>query len=71
MFLDELSPLFQELVHHPTAFLGGLVSGLLRLSLADEPVKGWLAQQGTTSYSAVNPESHNGKSGGPQSIAID
>jgi len=72
MFLDELSPLFKELIEHPTAFLGGLASGLLRLSLADDPVKSWLDQQlGTASYTAADTQVPNGRSGGPQSINID
>jgi hypothetical protein len=71
MFLTELSPLVQQLTQQPVAFLGGFVSGVLRLSLADEPVKTWLHQQaGTTIYTA--PSSHgNGNGSGPQSISID
>ena len=71
MFFDELSPLLKEITQQPVAFFGGLVSGLLRLSLADDPVKGWLDQQtGTTSYSAsASSGSHNGNA--PHSISID
>ncbi|NJK41673.1 MAG: hypothetical protein HC934_10555 [Acaryochloridaceae cyanobacterium SU_2_1] len=43
--MNELSPLFQELVNKPLAFLGGFASGLLRLNLAEEPVKSWLDQK--------------------------
>lgn len=72
MFLDELSPLFKEITQEPVAFLGGFFSGLFRLNLADDPVKGWLDQQvGTTSYTASTTSSQNGSSGGPQSISID
>jgi hypothetical protein len=72
MFLDELAPLAQELTAHPMAFLGGLFSGLFRLSLADDPVKSWLDQQGGSSaYSATSTTPFNGKSSGPQSISID
>jgi hypothetical protein len=68
MFLDELTPLVKELVGHPVAFLGGFVSGLLRLNLAEDPVKSWLDQNtGSAMGTQVNT---NGKSG-PQSIAID
>jgi len=70
MFLDELSPLVQELIQHPVAFLGGLSSGLLRLSLADEPVRSWLDKQVGASP-ATRAEINNGRSSGPQSIAID
>ncbi|MBD2230291.1 hypothetical protein [Phormidium tenue] len=72
MFLDELTPFVQELTAYPVAFLGGLASGLLRLSLSDDPVKSWLQNQGIT------PPNENGsgwgssdRNGGPQSISID
>ena len=71
MFFDELSPLFKEITQQPVAFFGGLVSGLLRLSLTDDPVKSWLDQQsGTTSYT-TSSGSHNGNGNGIQSIEID
>ncbi len=71
MFFDELSPIIKEITQQPVAFFGGLVSGLLRLSLSDDPVKTWLDQQtGTTSYSSSSG-SHNGNGSGPQSILID
>jgi hypothetical protein len=71
MFLTELSPLVQELTRQPVAFVGGFVSGLLRLNLADDPVRGWLDRQMGTASSAPTDHSDNGKSGGPQSIDID
>jgi hypothetical protein len=73
MFLDELTPFFQELTAHPVAFLGGLTSGLLRLNLADEPVKSWLQRQGATASPAVDWSSSGSdrNGGGPQSITID
>ncbi len=70
MFLDELTPLFKELVGHPVAFLGGFASGVLKLNLSDDPVKGWLAQQGAVGFSTPT-DSPNGKSTGPQTIEID
>lgn len=70
MFFDELSPIFKEITQQPAAFLGGFFSGLLRLSLADEPVKGWLDQY-STNASASATGSHNGNGSGPQSISID
>ncbi|MBC7824153.1 MAG: hypothetical protein H7126_09755 [Candidatus Parcubacteria bacterium] len=71
MFFDELSPIVKEIAQQPVAFFGGLVSGLLRLSLSDDPVKTWLDQQtGTTSYSSSSG-GHSGNGNGPQSISID
>ncbi|MEB3288577.1 MAG: hypothetical protein VKI82_01605 [Leptolyngbya sp.] len=69
MFLDELSPFVQELMSHPAAFLGGVASGLLRLNLADDPVKDWLRRQGASPAATPSPNGQNGS--GPQSIAID
>jgi hypothetical protein len=69
MFLDELTPLLKELAGQPASFLGGFFSGLFRLNLADDPVKGWLDQHaGSTSYPTTSGT--NGKTG-PQSISID
>lgn len=72
MFLDELTPVMRELAGHPVAFLGGFFSGLLRLNLAEEPVKAWLDQHGgyPGSNSTSAPTS-NGRGSGPQSISID
>ncbi|MBW4466948.1 MAG: hypothetical protein KME07_16110 [Pegethrix bostrychoides GSE-TBD4-15B] len=72
MFVDELTPVIKELAGYPIAFLGGFASGLLRLNLAEEPAKSWLAQTGI-SVSGTAP-THNGngpQSNGPQSISID
>ncbi|MGE5656505.1 MAG: hypothetical protein ACM37W_07815 [Actinomycetota bacterium] len=72
MFMDELSPILKELTQQPVAFLGGLVSGLLRLNLNDDPVKTWLNEQtGSSSYTSPASETSNGKNSGPQSITID
>lgn len=68
MFLDELSPVAQQLITQPVAFLGGLASGLLRLNLTQEPVKSWLEQQGAP---VVAPSSPNHNGSGPKSITID
>jgi hypothetical protein len=67
MFLTELTPLVKELVGQPVAFLGGFVSGLLHLNLADDPVKSWLDQHASATGTSV---SINGRTG-PQSIDID
>ncbi|MHC5723344.1 MAG: hypothetical protein ACYTXY_04165 [Nostoc sp.] len=72
MFIDELSPLFREFIQHPVSFVGGLFSGVLRLNLADDPVKGWLDQQiRSNSYTSTTTDAHNGKATGPQQISID
>lgn len=71
MFLDELTPLFKELVGHPVAFLGGFASGVLKLNLSDDPVRTWLSQQGAVDFAAPPADSPNGKSTGPQTIEID
>jgi len=73
MFLDELSPLFQELTSKPVAFMGGFASGLLRLNLAEDPVKSWLNQKRDPhdfSNSSANDDHHSNGSG-PQSITIE
>ncbi len=67
MFLDELTPIAQELVKNPVAFAGGFVSGILRLNLNDDPVKSWLNKQSGSTISTPNASSVPG----PQSIEID
>lgn len=72
MFLEELAPLFKEFTQHPASFMGGFVSGVLRLSLADDPVKSWLAQQtNTTTFPTSTNGTNNGMSSGPQTISIE
>lgn len=71
MFIDELSPIFKQFTQHPISFLGGFVSGLLRLNLADDPVRSWLDQQLSSTTTTSTTQAHNGKTGGPQSISID
>jgi hypothetical protein len=69
MFLDELKPVAQELIQQPVAFLGGFVSGVLRVKLSDDPLRSWLEKQGVTSFSYG--ESSAANSSGPQSITIE
>lgn len=72
MFISELSPLFQELTQHPVSFLGGFVSGVLRLNLNEDPVKSWLDKKGCgNSSSSLGNEANNGKASKPQQITID
>jgi hypothetical protein len=55
--MDEIRPILQ--------FLGGLVAGLLRLNLNEDPLKSWLTAQGVATAPPV------AKKSGPQSISID
>jgi hypothetical protein len=72
MFISELSPLFKELAQHPVSFLGGFVSGVLRLNLNEDPVKTWLDQHITSGNSPkISSEAQNGRASGPQQISID
>lgn len=72
MFITELSPLFKEFLQHPVSFMGGFVSGVLRLNLADEPVKSWLNQKSCCTRSETNTtENSHSQSSGPQQIMID
>jgi hypothetical protein len=71
MFLDELTPVVRELFGHPAAFFGGFVSGVLRLNLADDPVKSWLEKQGGVTVTPTATDTHQHNGGGPQTIAIE
>ncbi|MEM6716537.1 MAG: hypothetical protein AAF827_21500 [Cyanobacteria bacterium P01_D01_bin.6] len=70
MFFDELSPFLQELARQPVAFVGGFVSGVLRLDLNEDPVKSWLSDQDVT-VTDEDDSSNNGSNSGPQKISID
>jgi hypothetical protein len=70
--MDELTPIVQEFLSQPIAFLGGFTSGLLRLSLEDDPLRSWLKQQGiSSSASNSTGTGSQAKPSGPQSISID
>ncbi len=69
MFLDELTPIVQEILGQPVAFLGGFASGLLKINLNDDPVKSWLENQGADVSNQSDDDDTNGK--GPQTISID
>ena len=68
MFLEELKPVVEEFAKQPIAFMGGFVSGALRLNLAEEPLKSWLEKQGD--FKVSNNDNAN-KNSGPQTISID
>ncbi|MEM8612634.1 MAG: hypothetical protein AAGF93_11495 [Cyanobacteria bacterium P01_H01_bin.105] len=69
MFLDELTPIVQELLGQPIAFFGGFASGLLKLNLNDDPVKSWLTNQGADVSNQSDDDDSKGQ--GPQTISID
>jgi hypothetical protein len=71
MFLDELSPFLQELTRQPVAFMGGFVSGALRLNLNEDPVKSWLNKQNVQVNSSTDFSNNSGTASGPQKISID
>jgi len=67
MFLSELTPILKEFTQQPISFMGGLVSGSLRLNPNQEPLKSWLAQQGATVSDTTPSQSNNA----PQAINIE
>jgi hypothetical protein len=71
MFLSELAPLMKELTQQPLAFCGGFVSGILRLSLYEEPARSWLAKHGGGQNWAQSAAQSPDTGVGPQSISID
>ena len=74
MFISELSPLFREFTQNPVSFMGGFVSGVLRLNLNEDPVKSWLNKKGCGcghSSSNLGTEAKNDKANGLQQITID
>ncbi|NET02196.1 MAG: hypothetical protein F6K62_19585 [Sphaerospermopsis sp. SIO1G2] len=72
MFISELSPLFKELTEHPVSFMGGFVSGVLKLNLNEDPVKTWLNKYNSSEVSSTTlPKAENSKNSGPQRISID
>ncbi len=64
MFLSELTPIWKELTQQPISFFGGLLSGGLRLSPDQEPLKSWLEQQSSQAGSSQGDQP-------PQTISID
>jgi hypothetical protein len=71
MFLDELTPFMQELTRQPVAFLGGFVSGVLRLNLNEDPVKSWLEKENVNVPPQEDTPNGMGSNNGPQKISID
>ena len=72
MFLDELAPLFQELIQKPLAFTGGFVSGVLKLDPETDPVMGWLSKTaGFEMPNSTKQSSDDAAGNGPQTIDIE
>lgn len=69
MFMDEMMPIFKELTKQPIAFLGGFCSGILGLSIYEDPLKSWLDEQVGAESDASS--SQTGSNDGPQSISIE
>jgi hypothetical protein len=69
--MDELTPILKELTQQPVAFLGGFVSGILKLNLNDDPVKTWLEKEGASVSSNPSDVDDNNNNNGPQSITIE
>jgi hypothetical protein len=70
MFLSELIPIAREFTQQPLAFMGGFISGALRLNLTEEPLKSWLQKQNIFIQSIDNNGDRNSNNS-PQTIAID
>lgn len=75
LFNPQDDPILKEAVKEPVAFFGGLVAGLLRLDLQEEPLKDWvertskaagLDQEGKASEQVTKPEDLE-----PTEIAIE
>ena len=69
--MDELTPILKELTQQPIAFLGGFVSGILKLNLNDDPVKTWLQKEGAAVSPTVSDVEDSNSNNGPQSITIE
>lgn len=67
MFITELIPIAKELAQQPVAFMGGFVSGVLKLNLSEDPLKQWLSKNG---YNYI-PSEISFPSNKPQNIDID
>ncbi len=69
--MDELTPILKELTQQPVAFLGGFVSGILKLNLNDDPVKTWLEKEGASVSATASDLDETNNNNGPQSITIE
>lgn len=73
MFLDELNPLFQELIQKPLAFTGGFVSGVLKLDPNSDPVMSWISKTAGIEFPSPmgTTSSQDDAGSGPQTIDIE
>ncbi|WP_349306875.1 hypothetical protein [Lyngbya confervoides] len=67
--MDELNPLFREIVQKPLAFAGGFVSGILHLSPDSDPLRNWIAHEAGEAMPTTAPDPQ--QNSGPQSIDIE
>ncbi|NEO85552.1 MAG: hypothetical protein F6J87_15080 [Spirulina sp. SIO3F2] len=65
---DEIMPLGRAFTQQPVAFLGGVVTGALRLNPQKDPLKTWLTRQGIGTQMA---KASQGSGQGPETIEID
>jgi hypothetical protein len=70
MFLSELIPIAREFAQQPLAFMGGFISGALRLNLTEEPLKSWLQKQNIF-VQPLDSNSDRNSNNSPQTIVID
>ncbi len=59
--------LLSEFFQNPIPFAAGFVAGILNVDLNQDPIKGWLEQQGV--HRKETPASTSSK--GPQNISIE
>lgn len=59
--------LLSEFFQNPIPFAAGFVAGILKVDVNQDPVKGWLEQQGVH----MKPSSATTSSKGPQNINIE
>ncbi|NJK61572.1 MAG: hypothetical protein HC921_01795 [Synechococcaceae cyanobacterium SM2_3_1] len=59
--------LLSEIFQNPIPFAAGFVAGILNVDVHQDPVKGWLEQQGV--HMKATPATPSSK--GPQNISIE
>ncbi|MEN9224543.1 MAG: hypothetical protein Q6M54_03635 [Thermostichus sp. DRC_bins_24] len=62
-----MNEVWKEFLSNPVPFCGGLLSGLLRLDVKQDPLRSWLESQGLV----VEDGPSSGNSAGPKSISIE
>ncbi|KAJ3706519.1 hypothetical protein LUZ61_010224 [Rhynchospora tenuis] len=71
------SPIVRDALKEPVAFMGGLVAGLLRLDLNEDPLKEWISRTVEASgiaeevQTGVDGSEQNGEDDTPQQILIE